>query len=79
MAVQELEAKPATGHPVTVLRENASSLTGLIFVFFVCTLVLLSIVLNTLSHLEARMANIEGQMAELQSPSMNHKSPTGNR
>lgn len=77
MAVQELDkdTRPASGRPVTVLKENPGTLTGLVFVFFVCTLLLLGIVLNTLSHLEERIANIEGRVSDVNS--MNTKTYSG--
>ncbi len=67
MTVQQLNVKQSTGSPVTVLKERAGRLTGLLFTFFLCTLLLLSMVLNTLSHLEERIANIEEKVSDLSS------------
>ncbi|MBY0550027.1 MAG: hypothetical protein K2W95_22320 [Candidatus Obscuribacterales bacterium] len=62
MSVQEIPTQ-ATGRPVTVMKERGT-LTGLLFTFFLCTLLLLSIVLSTLSSLEQRMGNIETKLLE---------------
>jgi hypothetical protein len=65
MTVQELKKPRATGEPVTILKERSGTLTGLLFTFFLCTLLLLGMVLNMLSHLEERIANIEGQVSAI--------------
>lgn len=63
MSVQDV-SKPASGRPVTILKERSGTLTGLLFTFFICTLLLLSVVLGTLSSLEQRMGNIETKLTE---------------
>ncbi len=62
MSVQEIPTR-ATGRPVAVMKERGT-LTGLLFTFFLCTLLLLSVVLSTLSSLEQRMGNIETNLRE---------------